>query len=479
MDKTKNDALCFKSSSNPLIDFYTCINRNINYFILEEYFNQSWKYDKLSTMKIIANSRDCRNGKGEKDISLFLLDLLKLVSKDNYQKNMDKYYRKYGCFKDVIKMIEMYIDNSELEFDYIIKTIKEDLENYNNNKNISLLAKWLPGETTKNKEIAKKIANKLFPYHKYPLKSYRKEVLVPLRKYLDIVETKMCSNRWSEIKYSQVPAKAMKIYNNAFTKHDNDRFDEYLIEVKNNKQKINSSGIQVYELVKYYLDNNKLNETIELQWKDILNKINNKGKLKNTIPVIDVSGSMDGLPIQVAMSLGLICSLLCEEPFYKKVIPFSQKAELVNIKGETLYDMVSNLNHIQWAMNTDIMSVFKMLLNTAKLYDIAPHQMPQQVIVFTDMQFDIANESNSDLEVTYNLIKEMYNQTIYQVPKLVFWNLSSEDNIPFPVECDTPNTAIVSGFSQNLLEIFMDIGEFTPEIILKNILNKYDDIELY
>ena len=94
------------------------------------------------------------------------------------------------------------------------------------------------------------------------------------------------------------------------------------------------------------------------------------------------------------------------------------------------------------------------------------------VVCLTDMQFDCA--MSSSLETVYSTINRMFENEDLVTPKFVFWNLRPGQEA-FPVKSDTPNTALVSGFSQILLKAFMDCGQdFTPESVLRAMLDKYD-----
>jgi hypothetical protein len=103
--------------------------------------------------------------------------------------------------------------------------------------------------------------------------------------------------------------------------------------------------------------------------------------------------------------------------------------------------------------------------------------MPTKLFVFTDMQFNNANNSsntrNNDIDTVYQSIVKLYEKNNYKAPKFIFWNLNSDSDNVFPVKCDTEGTAIVSGFSEQLLKIFMNYEEFKPEFIVNEILEPY------
>jgi hypothetical protein len=111
--------------------------------------------------------------------------------------------------------------------------------------------------------------------------------------------------------------------------------------------------------------------------------------------------------------------------------------------------------------------------------------MPKKLFVFTDMQFnntitgnferDYRNSRNNTnaLDTVYKSIVKLYEANNYTAPKFIFWNLNSDSNEVFPVNCDTEGTAIVSGFSEQLLKIFMNYDEFKPAFIVDEILAPY------
>jgi hypothetical protein len=144
------------------------------------------------------------------------------------------------------------------------------------------------------------------------MEKYRKEYLVPLRTHIDIVEKKLCEQKWGDINYENVPAVASKNLKNTFIKHDEERYKQYLEDVRNNKKKINVTGILPHELVGNYItelrcfDNVPVCDTTELQWRTIVENVKKSGNFNNTISVVDLSGSMfnaanGSIPAQVQL----------------------------------------------------------------------------------------------------------------------------------------------------------------------------------
>ena len=61
---------------------------------------------------------------------------------------------------------------------------------------------------------------------------------------------------------------------------------------------------------------------------------------------------------------------------------------------------------------------------------------------------------------------------ITSTPKFIFWNINSCPNT-FPITSTSENTAVLSGFSEQLLKIILKFNDFTPEFILNEILEPY------
>ena len=100
--------------------------------------------------------------------------------------------------------------NSDRVKDTIIEIISnkldEDLGNMDAEQPCSLLAKWMPSINASSKETRKKakvLAKDLhLSYAQYRI------CLSSLRKYLNVIETKMSDNEWNKIDYNIVPSKA-------------------------------------------------------------------------------------------------------------------------------------------------------------------------------------------------------------------------------------------------------------------------------
>ncbi|QHO26747.1 uncharacterized protein DS421_7g202180 [Arachis hypogaea] len=371
--------------------------------------------------------------------------------------------------------------------DHFANCLKNDLEllNSGKSKDISLAAKWCPSLDSsfdRSTLLCETIARRMFPrteyegieeaHYAYRIRDrLRKEVLVPLRKILELPEVYMSEKRWDSIPYNRVASVAMKLYKQKFLKHDRERFMKYLVDVKSGKTTIATGALLPHEIIQSlgyrypYGDEDEYeaaDEVAELQWSRMGSDMLKKGKLKNCLAVFDVSGSMYGVPMDVCVALGLLVSELNEEPWKGKVITFSANPQLHLIEGNSLYSKTNFIREMKWGMNTDFQRVFDRILEVAVDGKLKEDQMIKRVFVFSDMEFDQA--SATPWETDYQAITRKYSEKGYgsAVPQIVFWNLG--DSRATPVAATQQGVALVSGFSKNLMTLFMDNdGEITPE----------------
>ena len=94
--------------------------------------------------------------------------------------------------------------------------------------------------------------------------------------------------------------------------------------------------------------------TAEMQWKAYVAKLQKSGNLASAIAVCDVSGSMNGQPMEVAIALSMLVSELAAEPYKGLLITFSEKPLLHQIKGNSLVERVKDIEDMEWGYNTNL-----------------------------------------------------------------------------------------------------------------------------
>jgi hypothetical protein len=492
--QTANNANAFESTGNSIVDFFMMFVRDLDNTTLDNYMNKCWHIDPKKTLAIIFNSRDRTEGKKEKNISNRAMIWLKRNKNKTYMLNLLNYINKYGCWKDVSYIAIKNVNHNDFEVDMMAQQLRKDKESLATNDSVSLCAKWAPTErdrTDKKIQSAQRLALKLFPDDNTKLmEKYRKEYIAPLRKRIDIVESYMTSDRWKQISYDKVPAVATRRLKNAFVKHDPDGYQKYLAKVRSGEKKINVTGILPHELVKFYIDNplrTECDETIELQWQALIDNMLSTGRFKNMIAVADVSGSMyddnSVRPIDVSIALSiLIAKCNSSSHFKNKIISFSDNPVIFELKGTTLCENVHNiLTNLPMGYSTNVESVFDLLINSGTMFDIPPEDMPSDIVLLSDMQFNEASgESHIREESLHETIIKKYEKTNYKPPKIIYMNLSASYDNTFPVKCISDNVAMISGFSEQLLKVFMNKDDLNPENIVDEILSKYiDSVEIH
>ncbi|XP_028777966.1 uncharacterized protein LOC114734516 [Neltuma alba] len=420
------------------------------------------------------------------------------------------------------KVIQRYQDDANFRLlydhisDHFAERLKEDLEllKCGEIRKISLAAKWCPSigsSFDRSALLCESIARRIFPresyqgieeaHYAYRIRDrLRKEILVPLRKVLELPEVYIGANQWGLIPYNRVPSVAMKFYKQKFLKHDKERFGKYLADVKSGKSTIASGALLPHEIIAsliyecgygyefdeiyecgygYEFDEEQVNkeQVTELQWKRMVDDLLKKGKLRSSLAICDVSGSMRGTPIMVSVAMGLLVSETSEKPWKGKVITFSEKPKLHVIKGKNLRSKVEFVKRMEWGMNTNFQKVFDVILKVAVNGNLKEDQMIKRVFVFSDMEFDQA--SLNPWETDYEAIKRKYREKGYgsAVPQIVFWNL--RDSMATPVASNQDGVALVSGFSKNLLKMFLDNdGAMNPQHVMEAAISgkEYDKL---
>jgi len=503
---TENGAIAFKSSGNSLVDLFYATVRGIDLNKLTYLFNKSLEEYPQETLKLIFYTRDCRTGKGERDISYNMLKMLEYALPNIYNSNIKLIVEKYGKFEDYL-YLDKLIRCTKLsgctklitrpELDLFINKLKEDIDiiskedhltGTGTNK-ISLAAKWAPREHGYFNHQQIYMAKKLSPLREYK-KEYRK-LIKSLMDKLNIVEKQMSNKEWDSINFSHVPSKAMKAYskkqvkiksecdsnNNgvqagAFYRHCDDRFREYLMNVAKGTEKINIKGILPHELIHEYFVINKYNETVELQWDKLIKEIKNSGdgnNLGDATAIVDVSGSMQGTPMEVAIALGIIVGELTDN----QVITFSEVPEWFHIKEGGLFNKYNQMIKMKWGGTTNFAKSMDLILEKS----IKHNKCPKVLFVFSDMQFNVADRNCVS---NYNYCVNKFKENGFNVPQIIFWNLrdSKTESLACPITVHDTGTLMVSGFNTDLLQMFLkfDSNSFTPLSCILKILEKYNDI---
>jgi len=376
------------------------------------------------------------------------------------------------------------------------------------NLKVSLCGKWAPREKSRFTSLAKKLAIRIFRntdvvpgtdiVTKFQTDKYRcykqyRQLVARLNKFAKTCEVFMCDPRgqWDRLNPAAIPARCLKIHRKAFMNQTkkgekrSDRADRVKCAeqftahleacVKNPKKaKVHGKNLMPHELVNEYrgayVDEDDL--TLEAQWIDLRERLKESGSLGNFVSMVDVSGSMEGTPMLVAIALGILVSECAHPAFQNRFLTFHSTPQWHVLQPTwSLRQKVKSSGSAPWGMSTNFFAALKLILDSCKANDV-PLKVVQEMTfcIFSDMQFTDAG--GSGLESKYDMIAQKFKEAGYVdpdtgaavVPRMLFWNLRG-NTLDFPARADTVNCDMVSGFSANGLKAFMagDVLEASPD----------------
>lgn len=484
---TENGALGYRTSGKELLDinFMVSSMRNETKEKVEKRFAKVLLENKLLAVKWLFYVADVRGGVGER--RLFRICMLFLANNEpEIAKKLIPLIPEYTRWDNLLVLLDS--KNTEIKsyvIDFISATLAEDIKNLKNKGSVSLCAKWMPSANASSNET-KRYAKILINGLKTNERSYRK-TLSALRSYIDVVEIKMSSKQWNKIKYSAVPSKANLIYNNAFLRNDEERRREYLESLKKGETKINASTLFPHDIVHRYSSSswtrhlNPLDTTLEELWKNLPDYVKDNS---NTICVADGSGSMTSTIgntriscLSVANALAIYFSERCSGCFKDKYITFSEHPKLVDFSNcSTLRDKIQMaLRHSEIA-NTNIEATFDLLLTTAVKNNLNQEDMPQNILILSDMEFDGATSGNPNKKL-FREIANKYAEHGYKLPRLVFWNICNRSGT-IPIRENELGVALVGGFSPAIVNMVLSNSTDPLECLLEQLNSeRYKPVE--
>lgn len=461
MTLTENGATTYISTKSHCLDLFGAIgairrspeNDIINRFI------KAYAEDRDLALKTLFFARDAREGLGERRVFRVILNYLAKTEPGSVRRNIE-YIAEYGRYDDLLCLIGTPCEKDVIRL--IDAQLKKDIAS---DGSVSLLAKWLPSVNTSNKE-AVRAARRLARLLGMSEMQYRKTV-VALRKRIDILENRLRVMDYT-FDYSKQPALAMLKYRSAFYDNDFDRYCEYLDNVKHGNAKMHTGVLTPYDVIAPCF-NWRLKElsaeernAMDITW----NALEDPGNDENALAVVDGSGSMYPRAIAVALSLGIYFAERNKGKFRNHFITFSNRPQLVEIKGSDIAGKVEYCRRYSEVANTNISAVFNLLLKTAVKYDLPQEELPKRLYIISDMEFDECAENAG--ATNFENAKRKYAEKGYTLPEIVFWNVESRNNQQ-PVTMNENGVALVSGCSPRLFSMVAS-GELDPYKAMLDVL---------
>jgi hypothetical protein len=446
------------TTTNGMPAFAQSLNANLDYFYrapamrrqdIIPLFLAAYVEEREVALRITQWLRDVRGGSGERELFRQVLRFLEEHDRDAARALMHQ-IPEIGRWDDVL-VFERSLKHEA--FDFIVRAL---------HAGDRLCAKWMPRQGAKAAELHR--------YLGWSPKRWRK-MLVGLS---SVVEHQMCRGDWDEIEFAKVPSVASARYRNAFLRHT-PKFTEYVAALANGETTIHAGAVYPYDLLKNISTSLEQTERdhIVAQWAALPNFVGDAMLL----PMVDVSGSMDS-PISqsltcmgVAISLGLYLADKNVGPFKDTFLTFSTQPELLRLKGNVI-EKYFQMQRANWNMSTNIEAAFDLILSTALSHAVPQAQMPQILLILSDMQFDASHHGaqvqRHRMQTAFEMVAAKYRMAGYVMPQVVFWNLNGAyKNVP--VRFDTHGVAMVSGFSPAILDAILkaDFDHLSPENVMR------------
>ena len=401
--------------------------------------------EELVTLyKLIAQTRDIIEGKGEMDLTWMQLEVwsrfsIELAFKafvhivDSTHKDLNGH--QYGSWKD-IKYFLAYIKNKSNEshplvdmilLNIVVPALKQEEQLLKQGKPVSLLGRWIPREKSSKKFnwIFHKLAKMMYPEfiiepqcgwkNKKQLISAQSKQKIYLKKLIvklsgsdggsDTPQVKMAGKEWGKLNFNNITSATLRnqkvaILNKNKKGQQRSSEDDRVECAKNYTEhvqkavsgdktaKIHGKRLDVGQLAKdgYSFkekDDDTLRQTINLQWAS--QRENNKG-LEN-VPIVamcDTSGSMEcdeGRPINNAIGLSIRISELCHPAFRNRILTWDAIPKWINLDDcKDFVEKAQKVKKSAWGMNTDFHLALDKIINALVENDIDPESVKKMIL---------------------------------------------------------------------------------------------------
>ena len=447
---THNGAVTNSTSQSHLVDLFfiawTLIGKKPEDYMQKRH--GAYLEDKKLAMKLLFRMRDIRWGAGVRDAFNYIYNQLPDEDKVKYRTIIPVYGRR----KDVFELAEQ-------DYSCFSSLIRNYLLGGPNNSDFGLFCKRFPRK------------GKVFESARKDLWISPKELRKLIVKGSDTVEQKMSSRQREEILYEHVPSKALAKYQKAFERHDEYRFNKFI----NQKPELVKSTTLFPADIYKERQQEKNYKVIEAQRNNLPDYIQSD---KTFLPMIDVSGSMEwsyssretGItPIMNSVSLWLYLAQRNKSVFKDAFLSFSSDPKMHYIPWATVCDKFAYIHNdpTMW-YSTNIEWAFDLVLDSALLHHLTQKDMPDYILILSDMEFDCPDVGWRN--TNFDVIKQKYARAWYEMPNLIFRNLNWRiENVPVTINDNW--VALVSGYSPAIMKSVLSCKTVTPYEVMLETLN--------
>jgi Domain of unknown function (DUF2828) len=483
-------------------------------------------------MVLLFVVRNCRGGKGEKKLAYDMF--LKIWAKyPETCKDLLSLFPHYGYWKDLLllmvqaqndptfagkeALITVAIDLMKEQFRKDLKSIErykvklsdaadeatiEELKRVG--PGISLLGKWLPREGTAfdksigfaDRFLGTRTSGNEDAWQSAAKAKYRRQVTM-LTSYSALPEVLLAAKREDEICFGKVASRATMLLRKAFMNQKKDgsvrsndpkrirlasRFMTHVVE-----KGLKGGQLMPHEIVAKILRNPNMSEEEELvydaQWKNLWRNVVEQVAAKaaeegaefvpsHMVPLCDVSGSMRGVPMHVAIALSIGISEITHDAFKDTILTFETQPRWHRLNStDSIVKKVRSLASAPWGCSTNFEAAYDLILQVVESARLERHEMPS-FIVFSDMQFnEAASLPAASMSTMHDAIRCKVGQMAVRLgwedstpTPIIYWNLRNTGG--HPVDKDTEGAVLLSGFSPSLLKLVIHGEALREEEIL-------------
>lgn len=464
--RTQNGAVTYASTMTKVYDLFAqgAAMRGASESDCILMFKEAYEENPEVALKCLFYLRDIRGGQGERR---FFRLCIKWLATNHVEEmtHLIRFVPEYGRYDDLFELFGTPIEAEMMSY---IKYIIDKNEDH-------LVYKWMPSINTSSKNTQER-GRKFAREFELTEKQYRK-MLSEGRKACNLVETLMSQNEWNKIAFDKLPSRAGILYSKAFARREETR-ERYTAFMSNSKTKVNAGTLYPYDVVAkaasvmgvvngYYWNRTHEPELSDPErlaankyWENLTDYFN--GATLNALCVCDTSGSMTSgyntsiAPIDVAIALSLYTAERAHGPFKNHFISFSSSPTLIEVRGVDFCDKVARIYRQNLCENTNIEKTFDLILYTARTHGLSQEDLPEHIIIVSDMQFDQARGyRGSSTETLMESIEAKWNMAGYKMPKLIFWNVNAATNAGNIPMKDKDGITFVSGASPAIFTSIM------------------------
>lgn len=431
---TENGMPAFNSTNDYLVDFFynAPSGRRIKALVKYNGYAMAHAQDPTAALRLLFWLRDIRGGSGERNTFRAIIHFAAIYGR--FKSEHIPLIPEYGRYDDIISLMNTPLEDAALDFASERLKAKDPL-----------CAKWMPRTRGRFRPFAFKLARKMG----ISLSVYSKL----LKQLTDVVEQKMTARQWDKIDYTEVPSVAGARYMGAFYRHDKTRYTEFL-----HNGGINSKDLFPHDVIRLLNTGNSKSEVFsDILWDSLPNTLLKNEQ--NIMPMIDVSGSMytpvsgSVQAIDVSTSLGIYLSQNMNGAFKNMFMTFAQTPRIIKLSSPSFSNNVQQVRK-HMGYNTNIELAFAELLRIATQSNVPKNDMPEKILILSDMQFDSAviHEGMGFMD----MVEKQYREAGYDLPKIVFWNLCNRDVGTIHGGADDDRIILVGGFSPSVMNFALN-----------------------